>query len=98
MSNVRLTKKPITINGISIGDLIHLAHYNAGALPEWVRGGMDDGTLTVTRDTVTVSTVEGPYTVDFRWWLLQGVKGELYPCREDILWESYDKAPDQEGE
>jgi hypothetical protein len=95
MSNVRLTKKPITINGIAVGDLIHLAQYNATALPDWVRDALRTGVLTLTDFTVTVQTEEGPYTVDFRWYILQGVKGELYPCREDILWESYDKAEEQ---
>jgi len=95
MSNVRLTKKPVTINGASVSDLLYQFKYQATSLPDWVVRGHNEGKLLFSEHTLMVKTIEGNYTVDSRWWLLEGVKGELYPCREDILWETYDKAEEQ---
>ncbi len=45
--------------------------------------GTDDGKLEVT-------TLEGRMLVDWDDWLIQGVKGELYPCKPDIFAETYE--------
>jgi len=38
-----------------------------------------------------VHTLEGEMRVDDGDWIIQGVKGEIYPCKPDIFAETYDK-------
>ena len=41
-------------------------------------------------DELTVFTLEGKMTVAMDDWIIQGVAGELYPCKPDIFEESYE--------
>lgn len=40
---------------------------------------------------VTVITLEGEMKGDIGDWLIMGVKGELYPCKDDIFKQTYAK-------
>ena len=37
-------------------------------------------------------TLEGVHRIDWGDWIIQGVKGEIYPCKPDIFEKSYDMA------
>lgn len=41
-------------------------------------------------DYIHVSTPEGPMAAYKGDWLIQGIHGELYPCKHDIFTETYD--------
>ena len=41
-------------------------------------------------DRLVISTLEGPLTVGWDDWIIQGVKGELYPCKPDIFAATYE--------
>ena len=45
--------------------------------------GTGDGTL-------SIGTLEGQHLVSWGDWIIQGVKGELYPCKPDIFAATYD--------
>ncbi len=46
--------------------------------------GTGDGTLSIV-------TLEGEHLVSWGDWIIQGVKGELYPCKPDIFEATYEK-------
>ena len=35
--------------------------------------------------------LEGVYRIDWNDWIIQGIKGEIYPCKPDIFEQTYDK-------
>ena len=35
-------------------------------------------------------TLEGVYKIDFDDWIIQGIKGEIYPCKPDIFEATYE--------
>ncbi len=41
-----------------------------------------------------VGTLEGPHRVDWNDWIIQGIKGELYPCKPDIFDMTYEACDD----
>jgi hypothetical protein len=47
--------------------------------------GAGDGTL-------SCGTLEGQHLISWGDWIIQGVKGELYPCKPDIFAATYSKA------
>lgn len=46
-------------------------------------------------DELDIYTPEGVYRVTYDDWIIQGVKGEIYPCKPDIFERTYN-ALDQE--
>ena len=42
----------------------------------------------------SIFTPEGELLVSWGDWIIQGVKGELYPCKPDIFKLTYEEVPD----
>jgi hypothetical protein len=88
---MKFRKKPVVIEAFQL-------HPNDGMTrplpPKWLLDA-----LTITR-TVTVypegyaaiDTLEGRMRADVGDWIIQGVKGELYPCKPDIFAATYEPA------
>ena len=70
--------------------------------PQWLKQAMKDGTLikhehfcfTPARElhsvTWGVDTLEGEMRLSNGDWLIRGIKGELYPCKNEIFIETYE--------
>jgi hypothetical protein len=43
---------------------------------------------------IIIRTLEGEHIASPGDWIIRGVKGEFYPCRDDIFRATYDEAPD----
>ncbi len=41
--------------------------------------------------TLTIDTLEGVMTGNIGDWIIQGVKGEIYPCKPDIFDATYEQ-------
>lgn len=68
--------------------------YEAVAMPQWLIMALANGTLFAQREArekLMVQTVEGSLEVSDGDFIIQGVKGELYPCKPDIFALTYDK-------
>lgn len=73
-------------------------------VPEWLGMALQDGTLKVHPDDRdyarwAIETREGTMIADPGDWIIRGVKGELYPCKDDIFKATYDPegAADETG-
>ena len=44
-----------------------------------------------TDEEIEIETLEGTMKANKGDFIIRGVKGELYPCKEDIFYETYDK-------
>ena len=77
---MKATKKPVTI------DAIYYNGKNADKVLEFCEGNAkqnDDG-------TITIHTLEGDHIAIVTDYIIKGVKGEFYPCKEDIFEQTYD--------
>ena len=45
---------------------------------------------------IMITTLEGTLTAQPGDWIIKGVKGEFYPCKDDIFQASYDAVPPPE--
>lgn len=43
-------------------------------------------------DNIYIVTLEGDMKVGLGDWVIKGVQGELYPCKNDIFLKTYEKA------
>ena len=50
------------------------------------------------REKLVCGTLEGVHKVDFNDYIIQGVKGEIYPCKENIFELTYEKVEDTKEE
>ena len=81
-------KKPVTVEAVQ---------FTESSLPQ-VRA-MDKGGQIVETDTpgeLRINTPEGQMTAYTGDWIIQGVKGELYPCRDDIFQMTYEDPRERE--
>ena len=70
--------------------------------PEWLNAAWQmnkhiTGSLTPTRNKsdgsheFSIQTLEGPLLVTAGDWIIQGIRGELYPCKPGIFEDTYEE-------
>lgn len=99
--NYRFKKKPVTIEAFQMTrerrrvneDWPHWLHeaWDKAREEPGALSPMDLGSISC---PLVIGTLEGELHVDWDDWIIQGVKGELYPCKPDIFALTYDPAPD----
>lgn len=61
---------------------------------EWNEPGalfcIDENGLIGPGERLCITTLEGTHSVTFGDWIIQGVAGELYPCKPDIFEKTYE--------
>ncbi len=85
-------KKPIVIEAFQITR--HIWPTDAG-WPQWAReawGSRDPSGSAIWREggKIYCGTLEGALEITFDDWVIQGVKGEIYPCKPDIFDATYE--------
>lgn len=99
MSTVKIRKKPVTVEAVQwTGD-------NEDELREFTRNGFDPFRMEsrweyqVEDETMTAVVFDYLHS---RWvplqtgdWVIQGVKGEFYPCSARVIDETYDRLDPQ---
>lgn len=95
----RYRKKPVEVEAWQFNDTFQTA-------PEWVKDAVRDGTIYVVPDMypskeedrtvhLFIKTLEGEMCAEPHDYIIQGVKGELYPCKPDIFEQTYEVVDEQ---
>ena len=95
----KYVKKPVTIRAFQITKKIHndIIDGSDVNMPKWVNDAIGKE-LTVKNGDIMVQTLESDTDKGTRHllspddWLIEGVDGELYPCKPDIFRKTYEKA------
>lgn len=59
--------------------------------PEWIVAKIEAGEVHFLGDTMAIGTLEGVMRANPGDWVIQGVNGEVYPCKPDIFEKTYEK-------
>jgi hypothetical protein len=81
----KFRKKPVVIEAWQVGSDVPKPSWLKFAQPDgmgWQFGNADDYAIIV--------TLEGQMRAERRDWIIQGVKGELYPCKPDIFEQTHE--------
>jgi len=63
----------------------------AVAAPDWLANACREGIVSGIGDhRLAIRTLEGTMTANVGDWIIQGVNGELYPCKPDIFAATYE--------
>lgn len=98
---MKYRKKPVVIEAFQMTPLRRIDN---SKWPEWMhRAWQEDreapGSLYPTEEgtgdgTLSIGTLEGQHLVSWGDWIIQGIKGELYPCKPDIFAATYEPVTD----
>ena len=90
---MKFRKKPVVIEAVQINKRMDLSS------PEWWANAVQSNAVILhgmgkfTRDEpfVEIETLEGVMRGNRGDWIIQGVNGELYPCKPDIFELTYER-------
>jgi hypothetical protein len=99
----KFRKKPVVIEAFQ---MTKERRWDNSEWPEWLNAAwqMEPGEVgavwpkpdcledILLEDILLISTLEGGLDVSWDDWIIQGVKGELYPCKPDIFEATYEAA------
>jgi hypothetical protein len=82
----RFRKKPVEIEARQWID------GNGFRIVSWIESGGVSARLDRSGPTsyIVIATLEGDMRADHNDWIIQGVKGEFYPCKPDIFEATYE--------
>jgi hypothetical protein len=88
---MKYRKKPVVIEAWRVpanGKLTEPA-------PNWLIQALLEQVAVADRDagSITIKTLEGEMLANVGDWIIQGVKGELYPCKNEIFEATYTPEP-----
>jgi len=93
---MKYRKKPVVIEAFRIG---------IDYIPDWAMDKVTDNTITLKSDApenchieqrkdyktyCTIATLEGKMQGNYGDYIIQGVNGEIYPCKPDIFDKTYE--------
>jgi hypothetical protein len=94
---MKFRKKPVVIEAFQMTEQRRIDN---SEWPQWLHKALNEercaeGSVypTVVGDgegTISIGTLEGQHLVNFGDWIIQGVNGELYPCKPDIFEKTYE--------
>ena len=96
---MRFRKKPIVIEAFQMTKERRMDNIE---WPEWLNEAWnkeegEDGALfrmnkeAEMPDILCIQTLEGIHIINWGDWIIQGVKGEIYPCKPDIFEQTYEE-------
>lgn len=92
---MKYRKRPVEVEAIQFTDNESASRILAWAGTPPIQLNIDPGTGICT--SLIVVTLEGKMIAEPGWWIIKGVEGEFYPCRDDIFDRTYEPvytAPD----
>lgn len=91
----RYRKKPVEIEAVKFLGVDRKGGASFQEMPLWLADAIKGGNVflefTLHGPVTKINTLEGCMTADIGDWIIQGVKGELYPCKPDIFAATYEK-------
>lgn len=81
---MKFYKKPVAIKAFMY-EGYEQQNLDDGRLPEWARDALENGTLYFKDKELYIKTLEGDRHASKGDFIMQGVNGEIYPCKPDIV-------------
>ena len=84
-------KKPVIIEARQFTLDVAMDEYKWNTLATWCNGLTRGWKLPPEEREIEIPTLEGDMRAVIGDWIIQGVKGEYYPCKPDIFEETYEE-------
>ncbi len=93
---MKFRKKPVVIEAFQ---MTLLTRWDNSEWPQWMHEAWNrepgENAIWIDpddprRERLLCGTLEGVHAITWKDWIIQGVKGEIYPCKLDIFAETYE--------
>lgn len=87
-------KKPIIITAITFDELVEYGRNNGGNIVNgmpWSFNYMDFPISHENDECYLIPTLEGTMKFTKNYMLITGIQGEIYPCKKDIFFATYEE-------
>jgi hypothetical protein len=86
-------KRPVVVEAVEVREALRCARGDWSAMSPWVKAAYVDGKILFLHNPprVQIATLEGSMTGHVDDWIIQGIKGEIYPCKPDIFESTYER-------
>lgn len=96
---MKFRKKPVVIEAFQ---MTAARRWDNSEWPEWLNVAwnkepfaegavfIDPSKININKDLLLIGTLEGVHSVSWDDYIIQGVKGEIYPCKPDIFEQTYE--------
>jgi hypothetical protein len=90
---MKYRKKPIVVEASQfLGFDNNSGHVMFSDRPNWLNNQIGKNIeFFKVKNTITIKTLEGDMLCGVGDYIIQGVNGELYPCKEDIFNKTYER-------
>ena len=104
---MKYRKKPVVIEAVQVENVdyngVDFDGYPFSEIPSWLKAALEKETVSIARADTDyaqwdIVTLEGTMRAAPGDYIIQGIKGELYPCRADIFEATYEEVKEQEGD
>jgi hypothetical protein len=85
---MKYRKKPVVIEAFQMTKETYWPQTN---WPSWLKQAWENDTVAVHSGGLVIVTLEGTMLVGTDDFIIQGVQGELYPCKPDIFEATYEE-------
>lgn len=83
----KFRKKPVVVEAIQLIDDLN----NHVSIVEWIRDNGGQARIPM-ESCIFIQTLEGEMRADLGDWVIRGIKGEFYPCKDDVFELTYEPA------
>ncbi len=84
----KFRKKPVVI------EAVQYTGTNFKEILDFLGGDDERDKIDIHHNSIFIKTLEGDVHAKPNDWIIRGIKGEYYPCRDDIFWETYEEVKD----
>lgn len=85
---MKYRKKPVEIEAFRIG---------IDYIPDWFMDKVSSNDIILHGDTnADIKTLEGVMHANYGDFIIKGIEGEIYPCKPDIFYATYEVSEDTE--
>ena len=88
METRRYVKKPIPVKAVQMSPK---TYYDMIYWPDWLLRATEEQKMSLEGEYWEISTLEGVLKVSKNDWIIQGVEGEIYSCKDSVFQKSYDE-------
>lgn len=88
---MKFRKKPVVIEAVVCGEVLDDVSKSLKNSPDWIVKGFNEAKIGFELDAIVIKTLEGEMRAARDDVIIQGVRGELYPCKPDIFAATYEK-------
>lgn len=87
---MKYRKKPVVIEAWLVNELLYFSESHWTSLPQSVINEYEKGNVIFADNHIEIKTLEGWHRGNFDDMIIEGVAGELYPCKPDIFQQAYE--------